>query len=217
MARTPCSLPALPVPCLGARARSRDPEAKRRRILDAATRLFSEAGYEATSTGQIAREAGVAEGSVFHHFGNKQGLLAAVATQHGEEVAAAMFEGMRPGDPPDVRSMVTRVFDKAEKSGRLAEVLAMASLPGNWSCGLSASHEVIVEALTRVMTEWRDRGFLRSAHPAITAQLSVQLVSGALHAAFLLGDGARKGDYLDEVVRMLEAGLTAEGRSGPAA
>ena len=48
------------------------------RILAAALALFSEKGYEDVSTKEIAARAGVAEGSLFHHFGNKKGLLTAV-------------------------------------------------------------------------------------------------------------------------------------------
>lgn len=51
--------------------------AKRAHIVDVAMRHFAEHGYEDARTEDIAREAGIAKGAVFQHFGNKQGLFLA--------------------------------------------------------------------------------------------------------------------------------------------
>ena len=50
-------------------------EAKRARIIDAAMRHFAEQGYHAARVGDIAAELGIAKGSVFQHFGSKDGLF----------------------------------------------------------------------------------------------------------------------------------------------
>jgi TetR/AcrR family transcriptional regulator len=50
-------------------------EAKRARIIDAAMRHFAEQGYDAARVGDIAAELGIAKGSVFQHFGSKDGLF----------------------------------------------------------------------------------------------------------------------------------------------
>lgn len=52
-------------------------EAKRARILDAAMRHFAESGYQSTRIEDIATELSIAKGSVFQHFGNKEGLFLA--------------------------------------------------------------------------------------------------------------------------------------------
>jgi len=53
-----------------------DPKTKTRaRLLRAATALFQTRGYQHTSVDDIAREAGVAKGTVYVHFKNKQELL----------------------------------------------------------------------------------------------------------------------------------------------
>ena len=44
-------------------------------ILKAAIELFMEKGYNGTATSEIAERAGVAHGTVFHHFGKKENLL----------------------------------------------------------------------------------------------------------------------------------------------
>lgn len=53
---------------------------KQRNILAAAIKLFADKGYFATSTSEIAKEAGVAEGTIFRHYKTKKDvLIAAVA------------------------------------------------------------------------------------------------------------------------------------------
>ncbi|WP_268912296.1 TetR/AcrR family transcriptional regulator [Lentilactobacillus sp. SPB1-3] len=51
---------------------------KQLKILTAAIQIFSEKGYENTSTKEIAEAAGVAEGNIFAKFKNKRGLLNAI-------------------------------------------------------------------------------------------------------------------------------------------
>jgi AcrR family transcriptional regulator len=48
---------------------------KQKRILAAAIEAFSEKGFAATSTSEIAKKAGVAEGTIFRHYKTKKDLL----------------------------------------------------------------------------------------------------------------------------------------------
>src|SRR5579862_8398929 len=50
-------------------------ETKRSRIVEAAMRHFAEHGYHASRVGDIADELGIAKGSIFQHFGSKDGLF----------------------------------------------------------------------------------------------------------------------------------------------
>ena len=50
-------------------------EAKRTRIIEAATQHFAEHGYHAARVGDIAIALGIAKGSIFQHFGSKDGLF----------------------------------------------------------------------------------------------------------------------------------------------
>ena len=59
------------------RSRSRA-EATRERLLQSANALFAEKGYEGTSIGDVARQAGVGVGTVYHHFTDKRALLLAL-------------------------------------------------------------------------------------------------------------------------------------------
>lgn len=56
------------------RWRRLDPDARRGEILECAIRLFGERPYAAVSTGEIAREAGVARALLNHYFGTKRDL-----------------------------------------------------------------------------------------------------------------------------------------------
>ncbi len=53
----------------------------RTRILDSALHLFARRGYNGTTTRDLARAAGVAEGTLFRHFENKKAILIELATQ----------------------------------------------------------------------------------------------------------------------------------------
>jgi AcrR family transcriptional regulator len=50
-------------------------EAKRSRIIEAATQHFAQHGYHAARVGDIASVLGIAKGSIFQHFGSKDGLF----------------------------------------------------------------------------------------------------------------------------------------------
>src|SRR3989442_5170623 len=55
--------------------RSTGQEDKRRLILDAAVRVFARKGYHAARVGDIAEEAGVAYGLLYHYFSSKEEVL----------------------------------------------------------------------------------------------------------------------------------------------
>ncbi len=55
--------------------RERKKEATRKRIVDAATRLFAEHGFDAPTVDEIAEVADVAKGTIYNYFGTKEELL----------------------------------------------------------------------------------------------------------------------------------------------
>src|SRR5690348_12584761 len=56
-------------------ARSTAAEEKRRAILDAAVRVFARKGFHTSRVGDIAEEAGVAHGLLYHYFSSKDEVL----------------------------------------------------------------------------------------------------------------------------------------------
>ncbi len=53
---------------------------KQKKILAAATEMFAEKGFAGTSTSEIAKKAGVAEGTIFRHYKTKKELLLSIVT-----------------------------------------------------------------------------------------------------------------------------------------
>jgi AcrR family transcriptional regulator len=64
--------------------------ATRKKILDAARRLFADNGYEATTTRDIARASGIASGTLFNYFPTKEAIVGCLANEAiGEALAEA--------------------------------------------------------------------------------------------------------------------------------
>ncbi len=64
----------------------------RRRIVEAAIRVFSRDGILASATADVAKEADLSHGSVFVHFGTQAALIAAVIEDFGEGLARRLHE-----------------------------------------------------------------------------------------------------------------------------
>jgi AcrR family transcriptional regulator len=64
---------------------------KQTRILEAAIEIFSEKGYAATSTSEIAQRAGVAEGTIFRHYKTKKDLLLTIVGPIMAKLVAPFF------------------------------------------------------------------------------------------------------------------------------
>jgi TetR/AcrR family transcriptional regulator, fatty acid metabolism regulator protein len=74
---------------------------KRRTILDAAVRAFAAKGYHACRVGDIAEEAGVAYGLVYHYFPSKEAVLEAVFRETWGALLAAVSEVEQSSDAAD--------------------------------------------------------------------------------------------------------------------
>ncbi|MBB6521226.1 TetR/AcrR family transcriptional regulator [Pseudoteredinibacter isoporae] len=64
------------------------------KILQAATQLFSEQGYHHSSTRQIAKAAGVSEGTVFNYFESKNALLEEIIKGFYERLTETAQDGL---------------------------------------------------------------------------------------------------------------------------
>jgi len=76
--------------------RAETTQESRRRLVAAATDLFAERGYRQTTFEDIATRSGVSRGSIPWHFGNKEGLLAAVV-EHVIEGLRTDASALGPG------------------------------------------------------------------------------------------------------------------------
>ncbi len=82
-----------------ARPRSDD---KRARILQAAVKVFARRGYFASRVAEVARRAGVADGTIYLYFRNKEDILVSLF----DEVMSAHLEGKRRDLEPDAPAPV---------------------------------------------------------------------------------------------------------------
>ncbi|MEF2232261.1 MAG: TetR/AcrR family transcriptional regulator, partial [Pseudodesulfovibrio sp.] len=64
---------------------------KRRRLMDAAMRLFDRDGFEGTTAKAVAREAGVSIGTFYAYFSDKKELLMDILAEHTGEVHHLVF------------------------------------------------------------------------------------------------------------------------------
>jgi AcrR family transcriptional regulator len=70
----------------GKRAPKQAAEVRRETVLDAAIRVFARTSYRAAGTAEIAREAGIAEPTIYRHFDSKRALYLAALERNGELV-----------------------------------------------------------------------------------------------------------------------------------
>jgi AcrR family transcriptional regulator len=97
---------AIPLPMAGERQERADATANRTRILSAARSLLAEHGVEALTMQAVASAAGVGKGTVFHRFGDRDGLTGALIDEYMREFQDNFLRGPRPlgpGGPPQER------------------------------------------------------------------------------------------------------------------
>jgi AcrR family transcriptional regulator len=117
-------------------------EDRRTRIVEAAVHVFAQKGYHAARVGDIAAEAGVAHGLLYHYFASKEELLETIFRETWTELLRALErveEDVRPAreqlrqvaaillrswrrDPDLVRVLVREVVRTPELGGRVEEI-----------------------------------------------------------------------------------------------
>ena len=86
------------------------PGDKRQQILEAAVRVFAAQGYEKSRVGDVAREAGVAYGLVYHYFDSKEAVLEAVFREAwGRLLAAMTLAEQTAGTAPERLELVVKI------------------------------------------------------------------------------------------------------------
>jgi AcrR family transcriptional regulator len=91
--------------------------ARRNQILDAATKVFAEKGFHPTTIKDIAREAGIADGTIYNYFENKTALMLGIFDRLNES-------DQRNEDLSKITEVDSRSFMKAYLRHRLTVLQA---------------------------------------------------------------------------------------------
>ena len=74
---------------------------KRQRILDAAVRVFAEHGYHGSRVGDIAEDAGVAHGLLYHYFASKDDVLKTIFVENWGQLLRRFREVEETDEPAE--------------------------------------------------------------------------------------------------------------------
>ncbi len=132
----------------------------RARILDAARGEFAQHGMRAEIS-RIANAAGVATGTIYRHFTNKDGLAAAVIQELAERFTQDLARALESPDPVEaLATLIRRGFDLLDAYGELL-VMVLASPPGTYARG-RADYDTLRAQLGELLQRGVDRGEFRA-------------------------------------------------------
>lgn len=174
---------------------------RRREILRAAVAVFSEKGYHGTRIADVATEAGVAYGLVYHYFRNKEELLQSVFTEVWERFAVRLGELAKADLPLATRvdAIVSFAFDAYRADPRALRVLILevARTPAFRESAKRTAFEEAIGQIRAVIEGARASGELRrDVDPYVAACILFGSVE-ILLTAFVLGqlDPAAEADF----------------------
>jgi AcrR family transcriptional regulator len=152
------------------------PDSTRQRLLDAATQVFLEKGYEGTRVAEIARRAGLTTGAIYGNFGSKADLLTeALAT--GCETQHRLFLDVLALAPRD--EAAAAAVDKALKAGadEIAEIVKTHNVDSGVSpAAMSLALElmsvgaIVMQALGRTLPSAEMAHVMKVAAAVIAAE-----------------------------------------------
>jgi AcrR family transcriptional regulator len=186
-------------------------EENRAKLIAAARRAFSEKGYSAASMDELTADAGLTRGALYHNFGDKRGLLAAVVHQIDAEMAArAQQIGARAGDDWDGLLAEGAAYIEMALNPEVQRIVlldgpAVLGDPSQWP-----SQNSCLQATKQTVERLIAQGILKR----VDAEAAARLVNGAaLNAALWIAASEDPKDVLPKAVeafRYLASGLLAK-------
>lgn len=182
-----------------ARAKTAEPEADRRReILRAAIVVFAAKGYHGCRIADVAKQAGVAYGLVYHYFKNKEELLASVFDASFGRFAHAVDAMLAEEQPAAVT--IERIVDFAFHA-YLADPLSVRVLifeivrsPAFREASRVSALQHTMEATARLIAKGQKSGELRAdVEPFIASSMLYGAIETAL-TTFVLGAVSAKSE-----------------------
>ncbi|MGF6237548.1 AcrR family transcriptional regulator [Leclercia sp. 1548] len=161
--------------------RSEKMEENRAKLLMAARKAFAEKGFAAASMDELTASVGLTRGALYHNFGDKKGLLAAVVAQmDGEMAQQAKAEAADAGDDwekllAEGVAYIKMALDPEVRRIVLLDGPAFLGDPAQWPGQLSC-----LESTRQTLTQLLERGVIKTVDADAAAYM---LNSAAMNAA----------------------------------
>jgi AcrR family transcriptional regulator len=175
-------------------------------LVAAARRLFGRDGFAATSVDEIAREARLTTGALYHHFPNKTALFEAVfEAVHADLLEASLQASLGAADEVE---LLTRGFDAFFDAVLEPDVQRIIILDAPAVLGLARFTELDEQyafaAITEALRAATASGRLRVDDPETLARL---LLGSMTRGAMLIANSATPRETRDAVARTLRSVL----------
>jgi TetR/AcrR family fatty acid metabolism transcriptional regulator len=163
------------------------PVDKRRQILDAAIRVFARQGFHSTRVSDIADEAGVAYGLVYHYFNSKEEVLNELFSERWSLLLAAIDEADGGGASPreKLEAVAGFIVDSYRHDPELMKVIIVEVTRAANSFGRTHLPEIrrAYESIAKIVSDGQDEGaFRREVDPTFASMFFYgaieQLLSG---------------------------------------
>lgn len=158
----------------------KDAAARRSEILDAAEKLFGTKGYDATSTGDILRELGIARGTLYYHFKSKEDILDAMIDRLTQALAARAAEVLDRKDIP-VLQRLTLMMQSLQVNNALGhEIMSQVHKPQNALMHQKMQERMltaVVPLVTSLLQEAREQGLCQTRYPEEVTEMTLLYAS----------------------------------------
>jgi TetR/AcrR family transcriptional repressor of mexJK operon len=187
------------------------PLVHRERVLRAATSSFLAHGYR-SSVDHIARRAGVAKQTVYHHFPSKDELFKEVARGLAKHVLVEL-----ESEPRELRTALVRFAQAYRKRALGAQGIAtfralVPEVPRFRALAramYAGSAGVLVERIAEILAKAMDAGELRRDDPVLAAELLLGMLIGQDRVKRLFGVAAAGESDARRAERIVECFLRA--------
>jgi TetR/AcrR family transcriptional regulator, fatty acid metabolism regulator protein len=147
---------------------------KRRNILDAAITVFARQGFHSTRVSDIADEAGVAYGLVYHYFDSKDEVLNELFTERWSLLLAAIEEADASAEAPRSKLAAVAAFivDSYQHNPELMKVIIVEVTRAANSFGRTHLPEIrrAYDSITKIVADGQEKGaFRRDIDPAFAS------------------------------------------------
>lgn len=162
--------------------RDRRIQRKRQEIIEAATRVFSQKGYAATTTRDIANEADIGESTLYNYFPGKRDILLAAAEKTTQMVDAVILEAKEMQSREGLINVADQAFAALTDHQYLtATILFEAMIDNEILQGFVIPRLITIARLLRMVFEAHEaRGEFRPFDPDLAARMALGIFGALL-------------------------------------